>query len=552
MRYNILNPDLDKPLLERLLRVRNIDISHADFLDPRFWHTWHSPLLLSDMQKAVSRIILAMRKQENIVIFADYDVDGVVSSYLLLHFLTERLKYKRVTIMYPDRMKDWYGLKSNHVEDMKKQWTNLVITVDNWITSVQEVALSQELGMDVIVTDHHHSTWELPPAFAIVNPHTSEDYPFKWICGAAVAFKVLCHLMETSTRTTSKKKKLFQYYLPFVSIATVADCVPLVDENRVMVKQWIDLINNARHELPSSLKWFLLFCKIKEFEAFHIWFVIGPRINAWWRIASPHDSLKTLLHEWELQLHYLQQLDAINNERKRLQDEAYLLAEELIDTTKPVLIVVHESFHEGIVWIVAWRLTEKYHKPSVVLTKKEDWTLTGSLRGPSYFHVVDMLNQAKDYLLRYWWHKQAWWLSVTEDELENIKRIFLDYAERTIKKDDLIKVINVDTYLSSAERNYTTLWNIKRCAPFWMWNLEPVFALKDVIVTWKVIIKEKHTKLTVSYGGISLQAFFRRQVLEDVPEMTTLIWTVKADTYRWWYQIEGVGLMNEDNEKSLA
>lgn len=545
MRYDILYPETDKSLLERLLHVRQLDVDHQHFLNPRFGHTWHDPFLLSDMQKAIDRIVTACKQQQHIVIFADYDVDGIVSSYLLFHFLTEHIRYRNVTIMYPDRLTDGYGLKEKHVENMHAQKTNLIITVDNGITSVSEVALAQQRGMDVIVTDHHHSTGEIPPAYAVVNPHTSPDYPFKGICGAAVAFKLMCALMETSTWPADKKKQLFQYYLPFVTIATVADCVPLVDENRVMVKQWIDMINRDRHRLPPAIKGFLDFCKIKEFEAFHIGFVIGPRINAWGRIASPHDSLKTLLHEGELQLHYLHQLDAINNERKRLQDEAFELAEELVDTSQPLLMAVHESFHEWIVGIVAGRLTEKYHKPSIVLTKKEK-TLTGSLRAPEYFHIVQMLNVAKKELTRYGGHKQAWWMTVSHDQRERVREIFLQHCHNTIAPQDLIKVTTVDTVITHDERDHETLRTIKKCAPFGIGNPEPVFALQDVEVRDKKILKEKHTKLTVDHKGKEIHALFWREVMDDVPETISLVGTVQPDTFRGGYQLEGVGVITKE------
>lgn len=183
--------------------------------------------------------------------------------------------------MYPDRLKDGYGLKNHHLDQMKEKNVDLVITVDNGITSVQEALYAKELGLDFLITDHHHQLDAIPEALAVVNPQVSPDYACKGICGAAVVFKVICALMEKSSFSSTQKKEIFEYMLPIVSIATVADCVPLIDENRVLVKRGLEIINRERHKIPPALDQMLKFLKITtDVESYHIGFVIGPRINA--------------------------------------------------------------------------------------------------------------------------------------------------------------------------------------------------------------------------------------------------------------------------------
>ena len=270
--------------------------------------------------------------------------------------------------MYPNRIKEGYGLKNLHIDDMKKKGIQLIITVDNGITSVNEAKYALEQKIDLIITDHHKNLEEIPPALAVINPMISPDYPFKGLAGVGVAFKLICAIVEKSTFIQEKKNHVFNYFLPVVAIGTVADVVPLVHENRVIVKRGLELINKGHKHLPSSLKGFLAYLNLKDnVDTFHIGFIIGPRINAGGRIESPYDSLRTLLHSGEKQLQYLDRIEEINTERKKMQDESFKKAETLINLDEKILIVQDESFHEGIVGIVAGRLTEKYTKPSMII-----------------------------------------------------------------------------------------------------------------------------------------------------------------------------------------
>ena len=547
MRYQILNQDADLSLIERLLKVRNISDNSSKFLNPTLSNYWIAPFLLNDMEKWVSRIIQALKNNEKIVIFWDYDVDWITASYTLYKFITKYLNYKNITIRYPNRIDDWYWLKTKHLDAMKEEGVSLVITVDNWITSLAEAEYAKELGMDLIITDHHQPVESLPDAIAVINPQVSPNYPFKGLAGVWVAFKVLNALLTKSTMTKDAKNEIFNYFLPIVAIGTVADVVPLVDENRVIVKRGLELMNHHPDTLPKWLAGFLKFLNIKgNIDTFHIWFVIGPRINAWWRLESPYDSLKVLLCEnWE-QEKYIQKIEDINTERRKMQDQAFRIAEKQLDPEKKFLSVCDEDFHEGIIWIVAWRITEKYNKPSAVFKiDKEKQQAVASLRWPEYFNVIEMIAKASPYLKRFWGHKGAWGLTIELQDLDKVIKIFEDHCEQCISEDNLEKVTLIDTILLPHEWNYEELSEIENLAPFWEGNNEPNFLFENIIVervekVWKNWWA--HLKIFWKFWDEHLAIVFwwRWEESEKIKDKLSLVWNVKRDTYNWWFYIHGV------------
>ena len=547
MRYQILNQDADLSLIERLLKVRNISDNSSKFLNPTLANYRLDPFLLNDMDKWVSRIIQALKNNEKIVIFWDYDVDGITASYTLYKFITKYLNYKNITIRYPNRIEDWYWLKTKHLDSMKEEGVSLVITVDNWITSLAEAEHAKKLGMDLIITDHHQPVESLPDALAVINPQVSPNYPFKGLAGVWVAFKVLNALLAKSTMNKDAKNEIFNYFLPIVAIGTVADVVPLVDENRVIVKRGLELMNHHPDTLPKGLAGFLKFLNIKgNIDTFHIWFVIGPRINAWWRLESPYDSLKVLLCEtWE-QEKYIQKIEDINTERRRMQDQAFRIAEKQLDPEKKFIAVCDEDFHEWIIWIVAWRITEKYNKPSAVFKiDKEKQQAVASLRWPEYFNVIEMIAKASPYLKRFWWHKGAGGLTIELQDLEKVIKIFEDHCEECITDDNLEKVTLIDTVLLPHEWNYEELSEIENLAPFWEGNNEPNFLFENITVervekVWKNWWA--HLKIFWKFWDEQLTIVFwwKWEESEKIKDKISLVWNVKRDTYNWWFYIHGV------------
>lgn len=547
------NPKED--LLTRLFKVRGIDDNIDSFLNPKFSDYWKDPFLLNDMDKWVDRIIKALKNNEKIMIFWDYDVDWVTSSYLLYKFLTKFLNYKKVSIQYPDRVTEWYGIKCNHIDEIKKKWVTLIITVDNWITCIQEALHAKEIWVDLIITDHHKDLATIPEAFAVINPQVSPNYLFKWLAWVWVAFKLIAAIIEKSKLDKEKKTEIFNYFLPIVAIWTVADVVPLVNENRVIVKKWLELINNHNHKIPSSLRWFLKFLNIKDaIDTFHIWFIIWPRINAWWRIESPYHSLNALLYSWDKQLSHLQRIEEINTERRKMQEESFKLAEKQLDHEQKIMIVSSEDLHEGIVWIVAGRICEKYNKPSLVAKiDTEKWVIVASLRWPSYFNVIEMIWQAAPVLLRFGWHRWAWWLSTTIWHFEEMLEIFKTYCNEKIKESDLEKALKIDTKIYPSERWTQAIEDIERLAPFGEWNQEPVFLIENIKINKIDKVWKKwswHLKLHGMLGENKIVAMFRSKWdMEDevwewikTNETLNIIWKVKKDTFNWGFFIDWIDI----------
>ncbi len=548
MTYKVLYENPDESLIQRILTLRNIDCDIQDFLNPSFKQYRGDPWILSDMQKAVQRIISAMQNKEKIMIFADYDVDGVTSSYMLYTFVRKYIGYKDISIEYPDRFKDGYGLKSHHLDVIKAKWCSVVITVDNGITSVAEALHAKQIGIDLIITDHHEvAEWGVPDAYAVVNPQTSPEYLFKGLCGAAVSFKVINALMEKTDRPRARKQKVFNYFLPIVAIATVADCVPLIKENRVLVQKWFHIINNKRSTIPAGLQGLLKYLNItKPIDSFHVWFMIGPRINAGGRVGTPFDSLRMLLYEGEKQLEHLDKLEWLNTERKSLQDTAHKEAEAQVDPEKMMVIAVSEDFHEWIVGIVAGRLCEKYNKPTAVFSiNKEEWKAVASLRWPKYFHVVDMLKTLDDVLLRYGGHKQAGWLSCSVDTLPTVIERMENYCAEHIKAKDLEQPMEVDTRLYEHERTKEELHGIDQLAPFGIGNEEPLLLVEKLIVTDIERVGKNgwaHLKLHAELGWNKLHSLFWKQG-ENNDNIgkgeISLIGKIKPDSYNGGYFVEG-------------
>ncbi len=551
MNYHVIYENPNEDLLTRLFKVRWIDDNIDSFLNPKIADYRWDPFLLNDMNKAVDRIIHAIKNKEKIMIFWDYDVDGVTSSYILYEFMTQFLKYKNVSIQYPDRVKEGYGIKNIHIDDIKKKWVKLIITVDNGITAIEEAKYAKIQEIDLIITDHHQNLELIPEAFAIVNPQISPQYAFKGLAGVGVAFKLICALLSKGKFDQKEKNHIFNYFIPIVAIGTIADIVPLVNENRVIVKKWLHALNE-RKNMPESLKWFLEFLNIKwTIESYHIWFIIWPRINAGGRIKSPYDSLHVLLYSWAKQLEYLEKLELINTERRKIQETMFKEAEAMLSLDKKILVAFHEEFHEGIVGIVSGRLTEKYYKPSMIM--KIDQTKqvgVASLRWPAYFSIIDMLKSTGDLLERFGGHRWAGWLTVKLENLNALIEKFTEYCEKSITEENLIKAMDIDTKIYENERDDDILVNIDKLAPFGEGNKEPIFLLENILISKleKVGNKTKtHLKIHAQFGKKKVTSLFRWR-WEEVAELIarhgkepiSLIGKIKKDTFNGGFYLEGI------------
>ena len=552
MKYKLLNESYDKTLIERLLEIRGIASDAEAFFEPTLQHTWIDPFKIDWMENAVDHIMDAMKRNEKIMIFGDYDVDWVTASYCLYKFFRYFLKHNNVSIMYPNRQKDWYWLRNYHLDEMKGKWVQLVITVDNWITSIEEAKYAKEIWIDLIITDHHQPLNELPDAIAVLNQNCSPNYPFKWLAGVGVAFKVIVAMLSKCNFTSERKNQIFNFFLPIVAIWTVADVVPLLWENRFIVKRWLDLMNRQSSSLLPSLQWFLSYLNIKSpIDTYHIWFVIWPRINAGWRIQSPYDSLNVFLHEWDSQIEFLQKMDAINQERKRIQEEGIKIAEKMVDIESSILLAKSKDFHEWVIWIIAWRLTEKYNKPSVIFKiDEEKWIASASLRWPDYFSVIDMLKDNSEILERFGWHKWAGWLTVKIENLSDLCDKLKTYCEKRIKESDLEKILTVDTKIFPEEWDKNNFSFLEKFEPFGECNEEPLFLFENLEIqrvekVWKNWTA--HVKLYARRWNQLLHLLFwgKGSQSDLIPSEISVIGKIKRDTFNGGYFVDWCAIIDE-------
>ncbi len=499
MIYEVLNQDKDKSLIERIFAVRGIDDNIDSFLNPTYQEYWWDPFLLTGMKKAVNRILKAIENNEKIMIFGDYDVDGVTSSYSLYHFITKILRYSNISIRLPHRLKDGYGIRTYHIDEVKNLWVSLVITVDNGITAIQEASYAKKLGIDMIITDHHTPLDALPDSFVTINPKISSRYKFKDLAGVAVVFKLISAISNTLIKDKDLKQKVMNDLMPFVAIWSVADCVPLIGENRLLVQKWLEIINNPSKR-PENISAIIKFLNLKTVTSFHIWFVIGPRLNAGWRMSSANDSLHCILQKGQIQTNYLEKLEKLNTQRRTRQENDMKEIEEKLDLTQKVLVAVWDNIHEWVVGIVAGRIAEKYNKPTLIMSIDEEKQIAvWSCRAPEYFSIIDMLNEVgKDGLLdRFGGHEQAWGLTVKLKNLDKMITSMYKYWKETITDSKLEKPIQVDTEILERDLKDNNINDMHKLEPFGEGNREPFFLIKD-LKTEKILTmgKEKnHTKV---------------------------------------------------------
>jgi single-stranded-DNA-specific exonuclease len=480
--YRVLYENTEESLITRLCKVRNIGDKPEDFLEPTFKRYWTPGEVLSDYTLWSQRIARAIRNGEKTMIFGDYDVDGIMASYVMYVGLRQFLWAEQVSVRLPHRAKDGYGIKSYHLDQVAQLWCTLVITVDNGISSHLEANHASTLGVDMVITDHHLPWAQLPQAYAVINPQCSQEYPLKEICWATVALKVVLWVAEALGVDRQVKKDILDWCMPFVAIATVADCMPLIWENRLLVKKWLDMMNNQRTKIAPVLATMLDHLNIQKIDTFHIGFMIAPRLNATGRMDSAELGLQCLLAStYQKQKEYLEQLDLINSQRKSAQDTMIKQAIEQVDGDRQLIWASDETFHEWIIGIVAWRLAEKHKKPTLIMSvDHEKGHAVGSLRGPAWWDIVGMLRSAEDLLLRFGGHAQAWWLTVATKNIPDLIKRLEEHCENNPVPITDDETCIVDTTLYTHEMNAKVCEDIGSFGPYGEANPEPEFIVKDV------------------------------------------------------------------------
>ena len=483
-------------LVAKILSNRNIlgrEMQEDDikkFLNPTR-DDFYDPFLLPDMEQAVERIEQAINNKEKILIYGDYDADGITSTTILIKFFKEL--GVEVDKYIPNRLEEGYGINNKALEEIKNRGIDLIITVDNGITANDQVKYANELGLDVIITDHHEPSDEIPKAVAVIDAkRKNNQYPFNQLAGCGIAFKL--------TQAISIKRKLdpskYLKNLDIVSIGTISDLVPLVDENRVIVKLGLMLVKQTKN---IGLRKLLLKSQLKEVDSTSISFGITPRINAAGRLGNQYDALNLFITEDVKEAERLSEvLNSYNIERQKIGNKIYEEAiSQLKDEEKNCIILGKEDWHHGVIGIVSSKITEKFNKPSILLCF-EDNIAKGSGRSVQGFDLYKAISSTKEYLLGFGGHTMACGLSLTVENFEKFKKEITKYIDENLDISKLEKEIYIDEILTIDDLDIEEIKELKSLEPFGEENQEPIIMYENVEINGiRTLSENKHLKLSL-------------------------------------------------------
>ena len=476
------------------------------FLRPSF-DDLHDPQAMRDMPQAVARLCRAIHGREKILIYGDYDVDGTTSVVLL----TKAIELAGGTAGYhvPHRLKEGYGMRPEVVEAAAAQGVSLIISVDTGIRATKVVRRAGELGIDVIVTDHHLPESELPPALAVLNPNRPDCcYPEKNLCGAGVAFKLVQALLPALDLPAEKVRRLAESFLKMVAIATVADVVPLTGENRVIVKHGLEGLHTVRNPGLRALLAVAGFTGDRIPTARQVAFQIAPRMNAAGRMDTAQVVIEMFLtSDADRARELAQQLHDQNTERQQVEAEIRDICERVaVDASAAALVYYHQDWHRGVLGIVASRLVERLHRPVFVLGRNaEDGLAQGSGRSIAAFHLLEALEAMPDLFLRFGGHEHAAGVTLEVERVEEFRERFNAYAAARLKPEDFMRELDIDAVLDLREIHERAAEDVFALAPFGHGNPPPLFAALDVEVAGPPAVwLEKHLKVMVRQNGRTL------------------------------------------------
>ncbi|HHT06519.1 MAG TPA: single-stranded-DNA-specific exonuclease RecJ [Hydrogenispora sp.] len=463
-----------------------------------------SPFLLNGMAEAVELLVSALEQQERILIYGDYDVDGITAVALLLRTLRP---YNNGNILYylPKRLEEGYGLHRQALAKAIKHGCRLVITVDCGISAVDEAAYLAAEGVRLLLTDHHEPGAQLPQAAALVNPKLSPDYPYPELAGVGVAFKLLQGL-------AAKKPELEPVLwenIDLVALGTIADVVPLLGENRILVKEGLAQIAKTQN---TGLKALIQQTGLagKQIDAEHVGYILAPRLNAVGRLGDPTQALQLLLDGDPRRAQKLAaSLETLNRKRQRIEERVCQEAEDALAASGPLgkAIVLAGPWHPGVIGIVASKLADKYHRPTILFSFDGD-RAKGSGRSIPGFHLYNALDECRAYLRRFGGHEYAAGLELEKKDLADFKAAFLAVAENRLTPELLTPALEVEEVIPVEAVTKSLLNDLAQLAPFGEGNPEPVFACRGVnlFACWGVGKDAKHLKLKVGNGAVTCEA----------------------------------------------
>lgn len=492
----------------------------------------YDPFLIPNMEKAVKRVALAIEKKERILIHGDYDTDGITGIALLYR----NLKQLGLQVDYyiPNRMIEGYGVSNAGIDYAAEKGCSLMITVDCGITSFEELQYAQSKNIDVIVCDHHAPKSELPYACALLNPKLPEsNYPFKELAGVGVAFKFLQALYRFQK---FDENRLFSG-LDLVALGSVVDVVPLIEENRYLVKLGLKKINENKNIGINALK---KAADLKgEITAYHLGFIIGPRINACGRLRDAKIAVEMLLtDDFNQAFNYAQELSKDNQLRQEIEDNILEEAIEKIENEgikdDRVIIVGKQDWHEGVIGIVASRIVEEYARPAIVLSLKQEHA-RGSARSVTGFDITAALNFCADDLIKFGGHKQAAGLEIANTNIKKFRKRINQYAQE-FDEDIFTRRFYYDMKLDLKEITEEVVYFLKYFEPTGMENPQPVFLGEDFeVVGVPIVVGKEHLKFAVRKEGVAFPAiaFYQaNKILQLEPGKTKIdcLYTIYEDS----------------------
>ena len=498
-----LSPVLAKIFIDRDLTTTE-DIQQ--FLNPAQQER-HDPFLLKGMNKAVVRIKRAKQNDEKITIYGDFDVDGA-TSVSLLHLFFQKLG---ITNDYyiPDREKEGYGLSKEGIDSIKSK-TSLIITCDCGITASEEVAYANQQGLDVIVTDHHTVGPALPPAFTIINPKQKDcNYPFQYLAGVGVAFK----LAEALTQEYNLSQNYLEDLLDLVAIGTSGDIVKMEGENRIMVAQGLQKMKNTDNPGINKLTKVAGLNSDQDISVSDIVFRVSPRLNAAGRISSAGLAVNLLTTRSKSNAHQLAaHLEKLNSRRRSIENktknEALLQLKSEYDVENDKFFVLHdEDWHQGVLGIVASKLIDKFHRPTLLISVDDEGIGVGSARSIPDFDIYQGLSECKQFLQNFGGHPRAAGLTIPCSEISNLKEKLATIAEKEITESMLSPTLEIDSVIDFNQINQSTLSFLKKLAPFGPSNMKPIFLARNVSVSgMPKIVGKNHLKFKATQNKIVISS----------------------------------------------
>ncbi len=504
--------------------------------------SYYDPFLMPDMDKAVARITEAVEKKEKVVIYGDYDVDGVTSVSILYTYLKELGLSPEYYI--PSRSAEGYGVNNDAIKQLAEKNITLMITVDTGVTALEEVKFASSLGIDAVITDHHECLADLPEAIAVVNPRRADSkYPFCELAGVGVVYKLLCALEERRAGSSLGVKK----FIDLVAIGTVADVMPLVDENRLLVAEGLDILNSAPRMGISAL----LRASVKndkkpkpmpKITSSVISFTIAPRINAAGRIESAEKAVKLFLCSSEREADAMaNELCEINRRRQaeenRIIDEA---AEKIQNSfnfeNDRVIVLAEENWHHGVIGIVSSRITERFAMPSILISFDENNVGKGSGRSVKGINLVEALTYCSDLLIKYGGHELAAGLTVERENFEAFRERINKFVRENASDASCCALVEADAYISPEDVNLTQAKELLMLEPYGVANPGPMFFMKDTLVRDIIPLAEKHTKLILEKDGSVMTALYFGHSRTSLPiykgDMLDIAFTMGINEFR--------------------